>query len=117
MNPTGRVVVLEEDQQIRTLLGRWLSEIGYEAATHPPAAGASPVLVIADVRDPRTAEVIIRPLREYGVAILVTSARFRHGLAGSAAAARRLGVNAVLPKPFTRAEFLAAVRESMEGSD
>jgi hypothetical protein len=38
-------------------------------------------------------------------------ARFRRGLAGSAEAARRLGVERVLPKPFTRNELLAAVRE------
>jgi len=35
-------------------------------------------------------------------------------LAGSADAARRLGVKKVLPKPFTRKELLAAMRESVE---
>ena len=45
------------------------------------------------------------------------AARFRRGLAGSAEAARRLGVQAVLPKPFTRTELLTAVRAAMEGPE
>lgn len=38
-------------------------------------------------------------------------ARLRRGLAGSAEAARRLGVERVLPEPLTRKELLARVRE------
>jgi len=40
--------------------------------------------------------------------------RLRRGLAESAQAARQFGVKKVLPKPFTRRELLAAVRESIE---
>ena len=72
------------------------------------------MLVIADVPDPRSAEALIRSLREYAAPILALSARFRCGLAESAEAARRLGVKRVLPKPFTRKELLAAVREGVE---
>jgi len=50
----------------------------------------------------------------YAAPILAVSARFRRGLAGSSEAARRLGVKKVLPKPFTRKELLAAVRETVE---
>jgi DNA-binding response OmpR family regulator len=114
VNPKGYVKVLEGDPLIRPLLERWLGEAGYQAAAPPGAAEPKPVLVIADVAEPQSCEALIRSLREYAAPILVLSARFRRGLAGSAEAARRLGVKKVLPKPFTRKELLAAVRESVE---
>ncbi len=116
MNPKGRVVVLEKDPLLRPLLERWLGEAGYQVIEHLPAGEEKPVLVIADVRDPHDADALILSLRKYAAPILVLSARFRHGLAGSAQAARRLGVKKVLPKPFTRKELLLAVRESIEGT-
>jgi DNA-binding response OmpR family regulator len=114
LNPKGYVVVLEEDPLIRPLLERWLGEEGYQVTAQAPAGGAKPVLVIADVADPRAADALIQSLREYAAPILLLSARFRRGLAGSAEAARRLGVKKVLPKPFTRNELLSAVREAVE---
>jgi DNA-binding response OmpR family regulator len=114
VNPRGYVVVLEEDPLIRPLLERWLGEAGYRVQASAEAGEARPALVIADVPDPRSAEALIASLREYAAPILVISARFRRGLAGSAEAARRLGVKKVLPKPFNREELLAAVRESVE---
>ena len=113
MNPKGYVAILEEDPLIRPLLERWLGEAGYGVAP-PVGAEAKPALVIADVPDPQSAEALIGSLREYAAPILVLSARFRRGLAGFAAAPRRVGVKKVLPKPFTRKERLAAVRESVE---
>jgi DNA-binding response OmpR family regulator len=114
LDPKGYVVVLEEDPLLRPLLERWLGEEGYRVAAH--AAGAvKPALVIADVPDPRAAEALIRSLQEYAAPVLLLSARFRRGLAGSTETARQLGVEKVLPKPFTREEFLSAARESIEG--
>jgi DNA-binding response OmpR family regulator len=98
------------------LLERWLGEAGYQVTTRSQSGERNLALVIADVGDPTTADAFVGSLREYGVPILVLSARFRRGLAGSAAAAQRLGVKTVLPKPFTRRELLLAVRESMEGA-
>ena len=115
MNPKGYIVVLEEDPLIRPLLERWLGEVGYAVvAPAPPGGEKKLALVIADVPDPHSAEALLGSLREYAAPILVLSARFRRGLAGSAEAARRLGVKKVLPKPFTRKEPLAAVHEALE---
>src|SRR5262249_20188745 len=115
VNQKGYVLVLEGDPLIRPLLERWLGEAGYQLAPPADGAAAKPVLVIADLPDPQSAETALAPLREDAAPILVLSARFGRGLAGSAEAARRLGVKKVLPKPFTRKELLAAVRESVEG--
>jgi DNA-binding response OmpR family regulator len=115
VNPNRFVVVLEDDPQIRPLLERWLGEAGFRVGA-PESGEARPVLVIADVPDPQSAEVRIASLQAYAAPILVLSARFRRGLAGSADAARRLGVAKVLPKPFTRRELLSAIREALQGT-
>jgi len=115
MDPRGFVVLLEDDPLIRPLLERWLGDAGYRVAAHGEKV-PRPALVIADVPDPKTADVFITTLQAYAAPILVLSARFRRGLANSPAAARRLGVNRVLPKPFTRTELLSAVRDALEGA-
>lgn len=115
MNPKGYVVIREEDAQIRELLARWLREAGYLVAAPDAALEMTPALVIANVPEPHSADGLIRSLKGmYAAPILALSARFRRGLAGSVEAARRLGVEKVLPKPFTRKELLAAVRESVD---
>jgi DNA-binding response OmpR family regulator len=50
----------------------------------------------------------------YSAPIMALSARFRRGLGSSQETARQLGVRKILPKPFTRAELLAAIREALE---
>lgn len=111
MNRKGFVLIQEEDVLIRELLERWLTEAGY---TVSQSATEEPCLVIADVPDPSRAQALIHSLQAvYPAPILVLSGRFRRGLAGSAEAARRLGVRKVLPKPFTREELLAAVATSL----
>ena len=75
----------------------------------------TPQLVIADISSPDSAETTIKELEAaYSAPILALSARFRQGLGGSEAAAHRLHVCKVLPKPFTREELLYAVGESIE---
>jgi DNA-binding response OmpR family regulator len=116
MDTDGYVVILEEDPLIRPLLERWLLEAGYRVAAAGAAGKGKCSLVIADLPDPQWAEALIATLRGYAAPILVVSARFRRGLAGSMEAARVLGVKKVLPKPFSREEFLSAVRESLDGA-
>ena len=110
----GCVVIVEQDDLIRDLLARWLTEAGYEIAmegTQPSAA----VLVIADVPHPSRAESVARDLAtRYTAPVLITSGRFRRDAAASDEAARQFGVRRVLPKPFTRDEFLVAVGETLQ---
>ncbi len=122
MNRKGFIVIQEEDDLIRQLLELWLSEAGYTVGLVEPKARRAkrpeevPRLVIVNLPSPRGSQPLIDALGQvYAAPILVLSARFRRGLDGSAEAAHRLGVRKVLPKPFTREEFLAAVNESLEG--
>ena len=115
MNRKGHIAIHEGDDLIRKLLESWLGEAGY--SVHP-VDGESPRLVIADIPSPQVAPSRIEALQGvYAAPVLVLSGRFRRGLAGSAEAARRLGVRRVLPKPFTRKELLSAVDEMLEGAE
>src|SRR5262249_7299366 len=114
------ILIVESDDLIRELLERWLGEAGdrvvakSSTAASPPEAAS---LVIGHVSTPRGAGALVRtPQVTYGPPIIVVSARSRHGLGSSKDAARRLRVRRVLPKPFTRAELLSAVRECLAGS-
>ena len=116
MNPQRRILVLEKDPLISPLLERWLNDAGYRLLAEPLGAREKPALVIADVADPQAAATLLAQLQVYSAPILILSARFRRGLAGSTETARRLGVTKVLPKPFTRRELLSAVREAIGGT-
>lgn len=115
MNQKDFIAIHEDDDLIRELLERWLTEAGY--SVRPVMTGESPRLVIADIPSPRAAPSRIEALRAvYAAPIIVLSGRFRRGLAASAETARRLGVKKVLPKPFSRGELLAAVDEALKGA-
>jgi DNA-binding response OmpR family regulator len=121
VNKKGFIAIQEEDDLIRELLERWLREAGFTVGLVETKARRAepedvPRLVVVNLPAPRGSQPLIDALRQvYAAPILVLSGRFRRGLEGSAEAARRLGVRKVLPKPFTREEFLAAVDESLEG--
>jgi DNA-binding response OmpR family regulator len=117
VNSKGYILIVEADDLIRRLLERWLEEAGYAVVTGAPDGlprKDAPCLVIANISRPRSAADVIRVLQaQHAAPILIVSARFRSGLGASAQVARRFGVRRVLPKPFTRAELLAAVSESI----
>jgi DNA-binding response OmpR family regulator len=110
------IVILEEDDLMRGLLAEWLTEAGYAARTAaladaPAASGAD--LVIVDLHSPREEGLeTVRAAREAypGAPVIAISGRFRSGLAGSCAAAQALGAHAVIAKPFSRDDLIAAVR-------
>jgi len=112
------IVIVETDDLIRGLLERWLGEAGYAViagGSDAPDLEQPVRLVIVNVSKPRNPGALIRAMQaKYEAPIVVISGRFRRGLSGSTDAARQLGARKVLPKPFTRAELLAAVRESIE---
>jgi DNA-binding response OmpR family regulator len=124
VQPKGRILVVEQNDLILRLLERWLGEEGYtvvagasQSAAQAVGEGGEPELVIIDVPTPRSAENIIKSVREvHASPILLLSARlFRRGTRSSISVARQLGVRNVLPKPFTRGELLSAVSESIDG--
>jgi DNA-binding response OmpR family regulator len=110
------IVILEEDDLMRELLEEWLTEAGYAVrrsglADAPAASRAG--LVIIDLHSPREAgHETVRAAREAypGAPVIAISGRFRSGLAGACAAAQALGAHAVIAKPFSRDDLLAAVR-------
>ena len=118
----GHILVVEPDDLILGLLERWLGEAGYivvvETSQRLPEAvgdGGEPHLVIIDVPTPRSAEKIIKSVREvFAGPMLLLSATFRRGTGSSSYVARQLGVRKILPKPFTRGELLSAVGESID---
>jgi DNA-binding response OmpR family regulator len=118
----GRILVVEPNDLIVGLLERWLGEAGYtvivEASHGLPEAvdkgGGPPRLVIIDVPTPRSAEKIVKSVRQvFAGPILLLSARFRHDTGSSSDVAHQLGVRRILPKPFTRDELLSAVSGSI----
>ena len=124
MDGKGLILVVETDDLMRALLERWLDDAGYaviaagQGAMHALPRADTPRLMIVNVASPRGAQPLIQSLQEaYAAPLLIVSGRFRRGLARSAEAAHRLGVEKVLPKPFTRKELLSAVHEALEATE
>jgi DNA-binding response OmpR family regulator len=109
-----QLLIIETDDLIRELIGRWLNEAAYLVAVDDSQA-SDIALVIVDVPNPAQAAAALRMLSfRYGAPILAMSGRFRRDLAASEDAARRLGVAKILPKPFTCEELLAAVFQCLD---
>jgi len=107
------VLILETDDLIRELVTRWVTEAGHAVVAEDARAG-DVSLVIVDVPYPARAEAALRQLEaRYRAPVLAMSGRFRHGPAASGGVARRLGLAAVLPKPFTCEELLSAVTQCL----
>jgi DNA-binding response OmpR family regulator len=112
-----RIAIVETDDQMRQLSERWLQEAGHrvDALTMEQLQqGDGFDLLIVDAADPHAALPLIRQAQAvHDAPVLLTSARFRRGQGVSTQLALQLGVQAVLPKPFARAELLRAIAVAM----
>ena len=112
----SRIVIIEDDPLMRSLLAEWLTAEGYcvESVAGDNAQPSPSVdLVIVDVYMPRFLGV--DDLRSAhcaypGVPIIAISGQFRPGLDGAGSTTRTLGVERVIAKPFSRETLLDAVR-------
>jgi len=101
---------------MRSLLAEWLTAEGYDVrtASHGDAAPREPAdLVIIDVYMPR--HVAVERLHAVraghpGVPIVAISGQFRAGVRCEGPAARALGVDRVIAKPFGCEALLEVVR-------
>ena len=110
-----RIALIECNDLVRQLAQTWLVAAGHEVeSVRLPLRANAFELVIADVARPRAAGPLVRSLRAGNNGpVLMLSDRFNAGQAGSKLLAQQLGVNAILPKPFTRQQLLDAVRQCL----
>jgi CheY-like chemotaxis protein len=119
MAEAQRILVIEDEPILRTLLADWLLAAGYrvglaangragieDARAHPPA------LVVTDIHMPGMGgEAVIPEVRRIypGLPVIAISAHFgsTHGLSPHQAIA--LGAARTLTKPFRRKDMLGAV--------
>ena len=115
------ILVVDDQKELRAVVGRVLTEAGYEVAeaedgdaalaafrAHPPA------LVITDIVMPGKAgiEVIATMKRERPeVKVLAISGGGRTHVMDFLAIARKVGADAALEKPFRKSDLLARVAE------
>ena len=110
------IVIIEDDDLMRGLLTEWLTGAGYavrERGLRAAQAGEGADLVIVDLYMPRQAGGdAVRAVQQAhpGTPVIAMSAQFRPGLDCSVGAARALGVDKLVCKPFTREDLLGAVR-------
>jgi len=110
------IAIIEDDAQMRSLLTEWLTAEGYRvngvSGGHALARGPADV-VIVDVYMPRHLGVErLRSARaDYpGMPIIAISGQFRPDVECAGPAAKALGVERVIAKPFKREALLDAVR-------
>jgi DNA-binding response OmpR family regulator len=108
--PGRRVALCEPDAPLTRLLSEWLCGAGFEPVPCAASAHGDVALVVADVRTPRlggSACIAALRARFPGARVLAISGYFI--TSGASAAAREIGADALLAKPFSRAAFMAAV--------
>lgn len=113
---TTCVVIVEPDEAIRQLLHRWLEDATYiVCSSRSKPHERRPDLLILDAPRPEHVRAGLDACQlDPSTPVLIVSARFRRGLGSSTETAQRLGARRILPKPFTREEFLAAVAASLD---
>lgn len=107
------MLLVDVDPPLASLFGEWLADCGLRAAPSP-AEGQPVELAVVDLPYPR--EGSRQRLKEIvahlpGTPIVAVAPTCCPGVASSGAAARELGVDAVVSAPVRREALLAAVAE------
>ena len=122
-NPMKRVLIIDDDEQLRALLHEILERAGF--AVIESANGVEGLrlfrndladLVITDLimPDKEGVETILELRREFPEArVIAISGGGRNGSANYLPIAARLGARRTVTKPFSRQEILDAVRETL----
>ena len=116
MNPP-RVLVIEPDALLRTLVAEWLEQVGIHAVfpdAGPREAAAmlgSVGAIVIDIPNPPHAAAVLQAWRRVfpNAAIIAASARVPPGDDEDNAMAGRLAVSRVLAKPYSRHQLYAAL--------
>jgi DNA-binding NtrC family response regulator len=113
------ILIIEEDISLRSLFKEWLTASDYKVwfRSEVPANRESDVnLVIVDLRNlPTQASAKVSNVKNaFPVAqVIGVSTQLTCAMSGDSSLARTLGVGALLPKPCTHDELLAAAREAL----
>ena len=120
------ILLVDDDEQLRTMLGEVLRRAGYEVRLASDGAEAIKLyrshptdLIITDLVMPEKEGLeMIRELRRDRpeVRIIAMSGGGRSGKANCLKVAKALGAQQVLDKPFSHQEILEAIREVLAAS-
>jgi CheY-like chemotaxis protein len=118
------ILLVDDDNQLRSMLSQVLSRAGYEVQTAGDGYEASNLyrshptdLIITDLIMPEKEglEMIRELRRDYPMAkIIAMSGGGRNRAIDCLAVARALGAQRVLKKPFSHSEILEAIRKTLE---
>ena len=118
-----KVMLIEDDVAMQALIAEWLTQAGYGVEVSRGGAAmplAAVALVIADLpklREGDAPQVRALQARYPGAPVIGLSAQLARSLPGSSDRAQALGVAALLSKPCTAGELLAAVADTIGPSD
>jgi CheY-like chemotaxis protein len=118
-----RILVIDDDEQVRDVCQRLLEENGFEVAVAPDGIVGLEVfdrrpsdLVICDIYMPNKdgIETIQELTRTYFDVKVIAISGGAPGLPDYLTSARLFGAVEVLPKPFTSAQLLTLVRDLLD---
>lgn len=124
MNPGEKILVVDDEAEIRNLISEILEDEGFEVATAENGAGARskleqfrPRLVLLDIWMPDVDGISL--LKEWHASGKLTNPVIMmsgHGNIGTAVEATRLGAYDYLEKPLTSAKLVLTIRNALDAS-
>lgn len=118
---SARILIIDDEVQIREMLGQMLSREGYEVVHAPNGKEGMKAcreqhidLIITDIIMPEKdgIEMILELRHDFpGLKVIAISGGGRLGPDGYLEMAKKLGAHKTFFKPFNRKEILEAVRE------